>query len=814
MPATSEMQILVSLKDMATKGVKDLGSSLENLGKKSNEAALMMSAGAAAAAVGFGFMLKKAGEMEQVQVAFTTLLGSAQKAQGFIKDLQQFAAATPFELPGITTMAQSLLATGYAAERVIPMITGIGNAASALGKGQFGADRITTALTQMASRGQVTGQEMMQLAEVGINGFKLLSEQTGIAEVKLRQLSEKGMLDGKKAVDLMVASFNQKWGGAMENQSKTLIGLLSTLKDNVNMAAASIGNQFLPQAKAMVSGLIIATEKVAAFIKVHQEAISTLIKWTAVIAGAFAAIIMTQSGVSLLAGGIKTLWLAFYSSNPYIFALKLALMAAAAASVYLNEKFGSLGNAFKAISLAFAVTGNVLLAGFKSLGNSIIGFLNSMTAPIGKFYNWIAEKAAKLGVDMGSMDFLHIDFKFDPDGNMAKATQQVKQIDAIMAEAKAKSVAGSKQAASAENNLAAQMKLTEAQMKANADALMKAEDKKKSASKATDQLKESITKIKDEYKNLKDKGVASLQELSDQHSNSMSSIRSDIKKTQDAMKSLTEDFNRGMKSDNSSVAGSIVETEQKIADLKKQIAEETDAKKRQVLQDELDKEQKAYNDNASFIKGMDTEVVEARRRAGLTDMQRAIEDFNAKRLLAQQEYNEKSVALQNELTLLKNKETEEIALFTAKQKQITEMLAAADANYKATMDAQTKMTADAVNAQIGYFNQLATAISNAMQAKSTAQVTIAASSVTPVKAPAVAGKRAFGGPVGGGLTYLVGEKGPELFTAPANGNIVPNDSINRGGITINITGNQLLDSRAAEKMADLLMGRLTKQIRI
>jgi hypothetical protein len=38
----------------------------------------------------------------------------------------------------------------------------------------------------------------------------------------------------------------------------------------------------------------------------------------------------------------------------------------------------------------------------------------------------------------------------------------------------------------------------------------------------------------------------------------------------------------------------------------------------------------------------------------------------------------------------------------------------------------------------------------------------------------VKGKKAAGGPVTGGSTYLVGEQGPELFTAPTNGYIVPN----------------------------------------
>jgi len=48
----------------------------------------------------------------------------------------------------------------------------------------------------------------------------------------------------------------------------------------------------------------------------------------------------------------------------------------------------------------------------------------------------------------------------------------------------------------------------------------------------------------------------------------------------------------------------------------------------------------------------------------------------------------------------------------------------------------------------------------------------------------VAGKRARGGPVIGGKTYLVGEEGPELFTAESSGRIIPNDrlvSLSRGG---------------------------------
>jgi hypothetical protein len=68
------------------------------------------------------------------------------------------------------------------------------------------------------------------------------------------------------------------------------------------------------------------------------------------------------------------------------------------------------------------------------------------------------------------------------------------------------------------------------------------------------------------------------------------------------------------------------------------------------------------------------------------------------------------------------------------------------------------------------------------------------------------GGKAAGGPVKGGTTYLVGEKGPELFTPGSSGNIIPNNRLNMGGGgTVNITVNGALDSEGtARQIVDIL----------
>jgi hypothetical protein len=52
----------------------------------------------------------------------------------------------------------------------------------------------------------------------------------------------------------------------------------------------------------------------------------------------------------------------------------------------------------------------------------------------------------------------------------------------------------------------------------------------------------------------------------------------------------------------------------------------------------------------------------------------------------------------------------------------------------------------------------------------------------------ISGARASGGPVMGGGTYLVGERGPELFTPGTSGSITPNNALGGANITVNVNG--------------------------
>lgn len=76
----------------------------------------------------------------------------------------------------------------------------------------------------------------------------------------------------------------------------------------------------------------------------------------------------------------------------------------------------------------------------------------------------------------------------------------------------------------------------------------------------------------------------------------------------------------------------------------------------------------------------------------------------------------------------------------------------------------------------------------------------------------IGGARATGGNTMPGKTYLVGEKGPELFTSPG-GTITPNNRLsnNGGGTVVNITMNGIVDGESARRSIENLIQKSSRR---
>lgn len=190
--------------------------------------------------------------LEQSQIAFTTMLGSGERAKAFLEELRDFSKATPFEFMELQDAAKRMMAFGFAAERVVPMLTDIGDAAAGLGIGAAGVDRITLALGQMQAKSKVSGQEMMQLTEAGIPAWRYLAEAMGKSTAEVMKMSEQGLIPAEQAIQAILAGMRQNFGGLMAEQAQTASGQLSNLSDELNSLAADLSQIILPVAKDLV----------------------------------------------------------------------------------------------------------------------------------------------------------------------------------------------------------------------------------------------------------------------------------------------------------------------------------------------------------------------------------------------------------------------------------------------------------------------------------------------------------------------------------------------------------------------------------
>jgi tape measure domain-containing protein len=212
------------------------------------------------AVAGGAWGLSIAAQGEQAQIAFETMLGSGEKAKAFLDELKAFAASTPFEFPQLQTAASSLIAAGFAAEDVIPIMTTLGDVTSGMGTGAEGVQRATVALQQMAAAGRITGEDLNQLRDAGIPVFDLLASATGKSKEEISAMAQAGKLGRVEMEQLFEALRTgggglERFSGLMEQQSQSLAGLFSTLKDTLGQGLADALAPVIPLLKEMLPNI-------------------------------------------------------------------------------------------------------------------------------------------------------------------------------------------------------------------------------------------------------------------------------------------------------------------------------------------------------------------------------------------------------------------------------------------------------------------------------------------------------------------------------------------------------------------------------
>lgn len=224
-------------------------------------------------------------KMEKYQTGLTTLLGSAEEAAAVMAQIREDAARTPFDVDSLTQANQMLISTGMSAGDARKDVLNLANAIAATGGGSAELSRMAANMQQVKNVGKATAMDIRQFAMAGINIYGLLADATGktTEEVKDMEVSYELL----SAALEKAAADGGKYAGAMEAQSQTFNGRISTLKDNVMQLEGSLTEDLfnhlsgtaLPMVMDWVATLLEASQTggIEGAFKAAEEIISKLV---------------------------------------------------------------------------------------------------------------------------------------------------------------------------------------------------------------------------------------------------------------------------------------------------------------------------------------------------------------------------------------------------------------------------------------------------------------------------------------------------------------------------------------------------------
>ena len=268
-----------------------------------------------------GFALRSSAQLEDLRVSFETMLGSAEKADTLIRQLIDFAAKTPFQLPQVQENAKQLLAMGIETEKILPTLKALGDVAAGVGRP---LSRIALNYGQVRTQTKLTGRELKDFTVLGVPIMGQLAKQFGVAESEIIKLTSQGKI-GFSEVEKAFVSMTSK-GGIFDNlmikSSTTLTGTWSNFVDSLIKILAPMGDLITEtfKLKDILNFLINSIDRTA-------NAFSKMRKGTKQMLLVFAAVVAAAGPISIALGTIAGLW-AFINFNALMSAISIGAVIA------------------------------------------------------------------------------------------------------------------------------------------------------------------------------------------------------------------------------------------------------------------------------------------------------------------------------------------------------------------------------------------------------------------------------------------------------------------------------------------------------
>jgi len=312
-------------------------------------------------------LVQVAGQFEQTQIAFTTMLGSAEEADKLLRELADFAAKTPFEIVGIEQNAKMLLAMSIEVDNLLPTLKTLGDISAGL---NVPLERLALNFGQVRVQGKLTGRELRDFSVAGVPLIAELAKNLNKTEAEIKDMVSAGKIGFNEVNDAFISMTSEggKFFDLMDAQSKTFLGQISNINDSFTKVKRTMGEVFLPVAKKVAGALA----KIVEWMERHP----TITKWAAAILGIATALALIIGPFLILLALLPAMAIGWGMVSAAMAPILLPILAIIVAIGLIIAAAILLYKHWAPIKIFFAKLWNSIVGYFETGVNGVIRALN------------------------------------------------------------------------------------------------------------------------------------------------------------------------------------------------------------------------------------------------------------------------------------------------------------------------------------------------------------------------------------------------------------------------------------------------------
>lgn len=195
--------------------------------------------------------------METAAVSMEYFVDGADKAAkslAFLREMNEFAARTPFSTEQALEMSKYIQAVGISMNTSKAFLEVVTDAAAATGATGENLQRVIFALGQMQTKGRVANEEIRQLANANIPIYQILQEELNLTGDQISNIG-KYWIDADKAIVAILRGLEKRYDGAADRISDTMSGMIDTIADDSKIIAQAAGQGAYDGLKNVMTGV-------------------------------------------------------------------------------------------------------------------------------------------------------------------------------------------------------------------------------------------------------------------------------------------------------------------------------------------------------------------------------------------------------------------------------------------------------------------------------------------------------------------------------------------------------------------------------